>query len=45
MEHNAVMRPLNALQKTGVQSNARACRPDGTLEAQQVENAIQLTPA
>lgn len=41
MEHNAVMRPLNALQKTGVQVTRVACRPDGSLEAQQVENAIQ----
>jgi len=41
MEHNAVMRPLNALQKSGVQVTRVACRPDGSLETQQVENAIQ----
>jgi cysteine desulfurase family protein len=42
MEHNAVMRPLDALQKIGVQVTRVACRPDGSLEAQQVESAIQV---
>ena len=41
MEHNAVMRPLNALVHAGVQHTKVACNSDGSLDAILVEAAIQ----
>lgn len=42
MEHNAVMRPLRALEATGVALSVAACGPDGTLEPAAL--AEQLRP-
>ncbi|MFB0920778.1 MAG: aminotransferase class V-fold PLP-dependent enzyme [Oscillospiraceae bacterium] len=36
MEHNAVMRPLCAMQKDGVELSVAKCAPDGTLEPTQM---------
>ena len=36
MEHNAVMRPLRALEQRGVVVSLVACRPDGTMDPQDV---------
>ena len=41
MEHNAVMRPLRALEYQGVQVTVIPCTPEGGLEYQNVEKAIQ----
>ncbi len=41
MEHNAVMRPLNDLSQQGVEFTQIACNSDGTLDPDQVEQAIQ----
>jgi cysteine desulfurase family protein len=40
IEHNAVMRPLRALEETGVQVVVVPCRADGSLELVQAEAAI-----
>jgi cysteine desulfurase/selenocysteine lyase len=40
MEHNAVMRPLHALERGGVELTQVACAPDGALDPTQVEAAI-----
>lgn len=40
MEHNAVMRPLRALEKTGVRLSVVSCSPDGRLDPAQVGEAI-----
>jgi len=41
MEHNAVMRPLNDLLQHGVVFHQVVCEPDGMLDPQKVENAVQ----
>lgn len=41
MEHNAVMRPLHALTQQGVLVTKVACRPDGTLDPERIEGALQ----
>lgn len=41
MEHNAVMRPLVQLEKTGVTFTRVMCRPDGTLPMEALEEALQ----
>jgi cysteine desulfurase family protein len=41
MEHNAVMRPLNALTRIGVNFTKVACDSDGSLEPAKIESAIQ----
>mgnify|MGYP000919099939 FL=1 len=41
MEHNAVMRPLRALESKGVSVTCVPCSPDGRLDPQQIEDAIQ----
>ncbi len=41
MEHNAVIRPLRALQKRGVQVTRVPCAPDGTLDAERLLGAMQ----
>lgn len=40
MEHNAVARPLYALQEKGVEVTIVQCAPDGTLDPSQIEQAI-----
>ncbi|CAG0933654.1 cysteine desulfurase / selenocysteine lyase [Thermoflexales bacterium] len=40
MEHNAVMRPLRALEAAGVQLTVVPCASDGTLDLGQIERAI-----
>lgn len=40
MEHNAVMRPLRALEQRGVRVTVVPCAPDGTLDPAQVAAAI-----
>ena len=41
MEHNAVMRPLRALEREGVQLAVVPCAPDGTLDPADVEAALR----
>jgi cysteine desulfurase family protein len=41
MEHNSVMRPLNALQKQGVQYTVVPCSPEGFLPLDLLEEAIR----
>jgi len=41
MEHNAVMRPLHALQATGVSFTQAACAADGSLDPADIERAIR----
>jgi cysteine desulfurase / selenocysteine lyase len=41
MEHNAVMRPLRALEAQGVEITVLPCRPDGTLDPAALEPAIR----
>lgn len=41
MEHNAVMRPLRALERQGVSLTVVPCSPQGTLDPDDVEAAIQ----
>lgn len=41
MEHNAVMRPLRALERQGVSLAIVPCSPQGTLDPDDVEAAIQ----
>ncbi|MGC9360090.1 MAG: aminotransferase class V-fold PLP-dependent enzyme, partial [Anaerolineae bacterium] len=40
MEHNAVMRPLRALEERGVALSVVPCAPDGTLDPQRLAEAI-----
>ncbi|MCJ7664852.1 MAG: aminotransferase class V-fold PLP-dependent enzyme [Desulfobacterales bacterium] len=40
MEHNAVMRPLRALEKNGVEITVAPCSSQGALDPQEVEKAI-----
>lgn len=40
MEHNAVMRPLRVLEKSGVNLSVIPCERDGTLNPQKIEQAI-----
>jgi cysteine desulfurase family protein len=42
MEHNAVLRPLRALEQHGVSLSIAACRDDGTMDAESIE--AQLRP-
>ena len=41
MEHNSVMRPLRALEKTGVEVKVLDCSPEGEFDPQEVEQAIK----
>jgi len=41
IEHNAVWRPLKALEKRGVEVTAAPCAPDGTLDPAEVEAALR----
>lgn len=41
IEHNAVMRPLRALEREGVQLTVVPCAPDGTLDPADVEAALR----
>lgn len=41
IEHNAVWRPLKALERRGVQVTAVPCAPDGTLDPADVETALR----
>lgn len=41
MEHNAVMRPLRALESAGVAVTRLPCSPQGFLDPQQIEDAIR----
>jgi cysteine desulfurase/selenocysteine lyase len=41
MEHNAVMRPLRALERRGVSISLAACRPDGTMEPAAVAECLR----
>jgi cysteine desulfurase family protein len=41
IEHNAVWRPLKALEREGVQVTAVPCAPDGTLNPDDVEAALR----
>lgn len=41
IEHNALWRPLKALERRGVQVTAVPCTPDGTLDPADVEAALQ----
>jgi len=41
IEHNAVWRPLQALEQRGVELTAAACAPDGTLDPGDVERALR----
>ncbi|MBN1316640.1 MAG: aminotransferase class V-fold PLP-dependent enzyme [Anaerolineales bacterium] len=41
IEHNAIWRPLKALEKRGVEVTAIPCTPDGTLDPAGVEAAIR----
>jgi cysteine desulfurase/selenocysteine lyase len=43
MEHNAVMRPLRALEAEGVQLSVVPCAIDGTLDLGQLEHALTST--
>jgi cysteine desulfurase family protein len=40
MEHNSVMRPLRALEKKGVEITVVPCSPQGELNPQEIEQAI-----
>lgn len=41
MEHNAVMRPLRALQRQGVEISVVRCTPEGAMDPRDVEAAIR----
>lgn len=41
MEHNAVMRPLRALEREGVEVTVVPCSPEGTLDPQAVLSALR----
>jgi len=41
IEHNAMWRPLKAVEKRGVEVTAAPCAPDGTLDPAAVESALQ----
>ena len=41
MEHNAVMRPLRALENDGVSVSIASCRSDGTMDAEAIEAHIR----
>jgi len=41
MEHNAVLRPLRALEQDGVSVSIAPCRTDGTMEAPSIEALIR----
>jgi len=43
MEHNSLMRPLRALERSGVQVTVVGCSPQGTLDPADVEMAIRPT--
>ena len=40
MEHNAVMRPLRTLEKQGVRLHIVSCRPDGSLDINDLEKSL-----
>ncbi len=41
MEHNSVLRPLKALEKTGVELTIIQCDQDGTIDLEDIEKAIK----
>ena len=41
MEHNSVMRPLRALEKTGLELSVTLCSPQGLLDPEDVKRAIR----
>jgi cysteine desulfurase/selenocysteine lyase len=41
MEHNSVMRPLRALERTGVEVTVVSCSPHGELDTRAIEKAIK----
>jgi cysteine desulfurase family protein len=41
MEHNSVLRPLKALEKSGVETSVVECAADGTLDSEAVRKAIR----
>jgi cysteine desulfurase/selenocysteine lyase len=41
MEHNSMMRPLRALQQSGIQVTVVPCSPEGTLDPADVQGALQ----
>jgi len=41
MEHNSVMRPLNALKEKGVTLTVVNCETDGTIQVEKIEEAIR----
>ncbi len=45
MEHNAVMRPLRELEKSGIQLQVIPCSADGTLAPENIESAIKVNTA
>lgn len=45
MEHNAVMRPLRALERDGVEITVVGCAPDGTLDPDDVLAAVRPNTA
>lgn len=44
IEHNAVMRPLYALQKIGIKLNVIQCRADSSIDIADVEKGLALRP-
>lgn len=40
MEHNAVMRPLRALEKQGIRISIVPCAPDGSLDVRNIASAV-----
>ena len=41
VEHNAVMRPLRALEKEGVRLSVVSCAPDGSLDLRELREAVK----
>ncbi|MEL7649522.1 MAG: aminotransferase class V-fold PLP-dependent enzyme [Sedimentibacter sp.] len=41
MEHNSVLRPISELEKYGVEHTIVQCAPDGTVNVNDIENAIK----
>lgn len=45
IEHNAVMRPLRALENQGIELSIVQCKPDGSIDPEQVEVALKENTA
>ncbi|MBU0718483.1 MAG: aminotransferase class V-fold PLP-dependent enzyme [Planctomycetes bacterium] len=43
MEHNSVVRPLRALEQSGVEISVAPCRADGTIDPDVIEEHVKLT--